>query len=150
MKTLDRKTCIDIGNRCINYSIRKASRSINQLYDMCLKPSGLRITQFSLLNAIKIYEPVNITKLAKVSMLERTTLTRNLRNLEKLNLIVATSGDDKRMHLLALSNKGNTVLAETYTYWQMAQDMIQKKAGFELIGRLMKDMGEIVSLVKNK
>ncbi len=85
-KTLDRAKCREIGRSCACYSLRRAARAITRLYDDFLRPSGLRVTQFSVLNATMLHGPVPLTKLAEMTVTERTTLTRNLTILEKKGL----------------------------------------------------------------
>src|ERR1700757_2135942 len=66
--------CMD----CTCFSLRKTTRAITQLYDEALRPTGLRVTQFSLLIATVMLESVTVTRLAEIGVMDRTTLTRNL------------------------------------------------------------------------
>jgi hypothetical protein len=60
------------------YNLRKTSRAITQFYDKMLEPSGLAITQFSLLVGLSIAQNPTITAMANEMIIDRTTLTRNL------------------------------------------------------------------------
>ena len=67
---------------CTCNNLRKAARAVTQYYDDALRPSGIRATQFSLLSAIKEFGTVSIGALAEESVMDRTTLTRNLKLLK--------------------------------------------------------------------
>jgi DNA-binding MarR family transcriptional regulator len=72
--------------------IRTAARAVTRAYDEALRPVGLRATQLSVLLAVAAEDPMSITALAKFMGMERSTLTRNLRPLEKEGLV--TLGDE--------------------------------------------------------
>ena len=61
---------------CTCFNLRKAARAVTQVYDEALKPSGLRATQFSLLSAVEIEGPVGVAALARMLVMDRTTLTQ--------------------------------------------------------------------------
>jgi DNA-binding MarR family transcriptional regulator len=67
--------------------VRAAARLITNAYDDALRPSGLRVIQFALLAAIGAEQSVSITALARLIDMDRTTLSRNLKPLEKDGLI---------------------------------------------------------------
>ena len=76
---------------CTCFNLRKAARAVTQYYDDALRPSGLRVTQFSLLSVIKQFGTVNIGTLADEAVMDRTTLTRNLKLLEQEGLVTITA-----------------------------------------------------------
>ncbi|MDH3474180.1 MAG: MarR family transcriptional regulator, partial [Rhodospirillales bacterium] len=63
--------------------LRRTARRLTQAYDQALRPSGLRLTQFSVLANLTRSGGLSITDLAELLAMERTTLTRNLRPLER-------------------------------------------------------------------
>jgi DNA-binding MarR family transcriptional regulator len=77
----------DAAKLCICYNLRKTSRAITQFYYKMLEPSGLAITQFSLLIGLSIAEYPTITKMANEMIIDRTTLTRNLNILQNHGLV---------------------------------------------------------------
>lgn len=77
------------------YNLRKVTRAVSQLYDRMLKPSVLRVTQFSLLVELAIVGSTIISELADKMVMDRTTLTRNLKPLEKRGLVVIAPGQDR-------------------------------------------------------
>jgi DNA-binding MarR family transcriptional regulator len=136
--------CMD----CACFNLRKTTRAITQLYDEALRPTGLRVTQFSLLIAITILESVTVTRLAEIGVMDRTTLTRNLRPLEKKGLIKVVSGDDQRTRIVTLTAHGKEVLSKALPLWEKAQARVIKRLGQERWNSLMTNLSEMVSLTQ--
>lgn len=116
------KAAREAGN-CICFKVRKTARLISQSYDRALKPHGLNTNQFSILALIGATpEPQSLTDTARVLGMDRTTLSRNLRHLDKAGLTrTLVDGQDARTRRLALTNKGWTVLAAALPSWRAAQ-----------------------------
>ncbi|HEY9847811.1 MAG TPA: MarR family transcriptional regulator, partial [Candidatus Caenarcaniphilales bacterium] len=92
-----------ISQVCACFNLRKASRAVTQLYDKVLQPSGLLATQFTLLSAIALTGSVTITRLAQELVMDRTTLARNLKPLERQGLIQIKPGQDQRTRIVTLT-----------------------------------------------
>ncbi len=103
---------------CVCFNIRKASRAVTQAYDAALQPSGLRATQLTLLAAISNSEPTTISQLGERLVMDRTTLTRNLRPLEKQSLIEIAPGEDRRTREVSLTARGRKALAKGIPLWE--------------------------------
>jgi DNA-binding MarR family transcriptional regulator len=112
---------------CTCLAIRQAARHVSQYYDQHLAPSGLRITQFSIL--AKLNEaggPLTINSLAEEMVMDRTTLGRNILPLERDGLIaIAQGAADRRSKELHLTDVGLERLLHAWKYWAEAQ------AGFD-------------------
>ena len=72
---------------CNCFAVRSAARHVTQLYDQLLAPVGLRVTQFSILAKLERKGPLTINVLADDMVMDRTTLGRNIRPLERDGLI---------------------------------------------------------------
>jgi DNA-binding MarR family transcriptional regulator len=106
--------------------MRKATRRITQYYDDKLAPSGLRTTQFSILQLIRLAEEISVRSLAEYLDLDRTTAGKNLQPLLRAGHIrIVKSARDARTHAISLTAKGKTALAKASPLWNEAQ------AGFE-------------------
>jgi DNA-binding MarR family transcriptional regulator len=140
----------EIGRTCACYKVRKAARAVTKLYEEVLRPIGLRATQFSLLMATRLMGPVTLVKLAKVTVMDRTTLTRNLQILEKRGLITIKSGEDRREREVNLTAGGREALTKAVPLWEEAQDRIQKGLGEERLHNLLGDLSEMTSLACKK
>jgi DNA-binding MarR family transcriptional regulator len=102
---------------------------VSQLYDHILAPSGLKSTQYSLLRIIGL-APVTIGELARFMDMDRTTLARNVRLLERNHYLNITAGEDKRTRLLSLTRKGSNAVKDATRYWKQAQTLLVSDDGF--------------------
>ena len=109
--------------------MRKASRKLTAFYDEALAPTGINISQFSLLRKLRRHGALSLTALADLVELDRSTLGRNLRVLEKLGLVELRPGRDQREQVAALTASGATTLAAGDPLWDRAQADIAHKVG---------------------
>jgi DNA-binding MarR family transcriptional regulator len=149
-KPLTMEKCKEIGQTCACYKVRKAARAVTKIYEEVLRPIGLRATQFSLLMATRVMGPVTVIKLAKVMVMDRTTLTRNLQILETRGLITIKPGEDRREREINLTAEGMEVLARAVPLWEEAQERVREGLGEERLQNLLGDLSEMVSLTRKK
>src|SRR6266851_5975842 len=76
-----RKTIVRLPCACAN--LRRADRVVTQFYDAVLGPSGMRITQFTLLQALHHAPGISQKQLAELLEIDSTTLTRTLAPLRR-------------------------------------------------------------------
>jgi DNA-binding MarR family transcriptional regulator len=139
----DLKKFFDLPALCPAFNIRAASRVITQLFDEILKPTGLQITQFAVLVGVISLDSPSINQLAKGLVMDRTTLTRNLKPLEKEGLIKITSGDDKRNHFVKITPKGKSAMEKTLPYWEKARTVVSEEFGQKHLDGLLKDLASV-------
>lgn len=130
----------EIGGLCPVFNIRAASRIITQLFDEELKPSGLQITQFAVLVGIASAESPTMNQLAQGMVMDRTTLTRNLKPIESQGLIRIKKGEDKRTSNIELTAKGKAALQKTLPYWEKARAKVSNELGVKFVQRLLRDL----------
>jgi DNA-binding MarR family transcriptional regulator len=111
----------EVATGCACRSLRRTARAVTQLYDDTLRPAGLRITQFTLLVAVALSEPVRMTRLADALDLDRTTLARDLKPLTGRGLVEVAAGDDRRTRVVRLTGQGRAAVARAYPLWRQAQ-----------------------------
>lgn len=114
---------------CTCFNLRKATRAVTQLFDEALKPCGLYATQFTLLAAVSSKENVAITELSKALVMDRTTLTRNLKPLQKSGWVEVLPGLDKRTKALSLTRSGKKVLKQAMIHWKEVQNEVVMALG---------------------
>ncbi|MCC5667054.1 MarR family winged helix-turn-helix transcriptional regulator [Nostoc sp. CHAB 5784] len=146
---LDLAQLITIEDTCACFNLRKASRAVTQLFDEKLEPSGLLVTQLTILVAISILGSVTISDLAEGLVMDRTTLTRNLKPPEREGLIQINPGDDRRVRVVTLTDKGRSVLAQALPLWQQAQTHIVESLGQERFNLLLSSLTTTVSIARN-
>ena len=114
---------------CVCANLRRASRAVTQVYDAELRVTGLRTTQFTLLQALDLTAPVTQGRLSELLSIDSTTLTRSLRPLIGKGWIASVPGSDKREHSLRLTSRGRKELREAQPHWQRAQERLHSSLG---------------------
>jgi DNA-binding MarR family transcriptional regulator len=114
---------------CACFNLRKATRAMTRVYDEAMRPSGLRGTQFPILAALIMAGPSSISDMAQHLVMDRTTLARNLKPLEKQGMVSISPGKDKRTKLVSLTQKGEDTMANALPMWEKAQNMVVEKMG---------------------
>lgn len=110
--------------------MRRAARHVTQAYDRWLAPTGLRTTQFSLLNRLARDGPRSIQKLAQEMGMDRTTLGRNLRPLERDGYVsIGIDPEDRRGRALQITPLGEAKRQEARRYWEEAQTRFEQAYG---------------------
>lgn len=132
---------------CVCNSIRQAARAITQLYDEALRPSGLRITQFSILGATLAAGPITLTQLAEATVTDRTTLARNLKLLEEQGLIRIAIGDDRREREISITRQGGEALEKARPLWQKAQEKVIGSVGRNEVKEMRKKVAAMTVLL---
>jgi len=144
---LDLKGAREIAQGCIANRMRRADRAVMHYYDDALRPFGLKMTQFTLLTALRLMAPVTIQDLAKTLVMDRTTLTRNLAALERQDLAEIAPGEDRRTRVAELSAAGHAVLARAFPEWRRAQARVRRKLGAARADRLVGALTEAVDIL---
>jgi DNA-binding MarR family transcriptional regulator len=99
------------------------------MYDLAMQESGIRSTQFALLVGIAKLQPVTMSALAKVLMLDRSTLTRSLRLLEKERMIKISKRAAMRQRFLKLTHSGEKALYRSLPLWRAAHARFVEAVG---------------------
>ncbi|TQR32824.1 MarR family transcriptional regulator [Lysinibacillus sphaericus] len=117
---------------CVCANLRKKTRLVTQFYDNLLQPTGLKVTQYSMLANIDLQQAVSISRLGEILLLDQTTITRNI-NLLKRNGYVDLTRDpqDARAKVITLTDKGVEKLNEAAPIWQDIQERIINDIGLE-------------------
>lgn len=109
--------------------LRKAARRVSARYDEALAPLGVNIAQFSLLRHIRRMAPVSLTDLAARVELDRSTVGRNAKVLQRMGLVASAAGEDQREAVLSITEAGRTVLRDGAPLWDGVQDDIEARLG---------------------
>jgi DNA-binding MarR family transcriptional regulator len=114
---------------CVCNTLRMATRAVTQLYDDALRPSGLRVTQFSILMAIARRGEANLRLLEDALALDQTTLTRSLALLERDGVTERVPHPDARVKALRLTPRGHKALEAARPLWAAAQASVLRALG---------------------
>jgi DNA-binding MarR family transcriptional regulator len=119
-------------------SFRRASRALTQLYEEALRPTGLRATQFTVLQTLSLAGEVTQGELGQILAMDSTTLTRTLTIMGSHGWIAKRRGEDRREWRMRLSKAGETELKQALPHWEKAQTRLRRQLGEELSDSLMK------------
>src|SRR5438552_4086744 len=123
--TVPFETTSHIRDRCLCLAAQRAARALARRFDEALRPVGLTSGQFSLLMSLNRLEPPSIGSVAALLVMDRSTLTANLKPLERSGLVkIAVDPADRRGRLLALTKAGRARLRSALPLW----DKMQRKA----------------------
>lgn len=133
---------------CIN--LRTAARAMTRLYDELLAPSGVRITQLATLAAVAFHGPFTMKELARALVMDRTTLTSDLKPLERQGLIEIAPGPDRRTRVIRITAQGRAAIEQAMPLWRQAQDRIGGGLGHARLNALLGELREVVSLAQEE
>lgn len=116
-----------VRDRCLCLHVQRAARALARRFDDALRPVGLTQGQFSLLTALNRAEPPTIGTVANLLALDRTTLTANLKPLERRGLVrVIIDPDDRRSRRLILTAAGRAPLATAAPIWKREHARVER------------------------
>ncbi|RKH70439.1 MarR family winged helix-turn-helix transcriptional regulator [Corallococcus aberystwythensis] len=115
---------------CNCLALRQASRHVTQFYDQVLAPSGIRTTQYSILQRVQAQGPLTVNALAEQLVMDPSTLTHNLRPLLKDGFVVLEVGrTDRRQRAVAITPEGQGVYRKARPLWLRAQADFERAVG---------------------
>ena len=132
----------DLQN-CACFNVRKSARVLTKHYDEALQSLELKPTQFTILAVLSGVDAITVTDLANYMILDRTTLTRNLRPLEKQGMIQTGAGDDRRTRMISLTKKGLKKLEAAIPLWKQAQKEVTKYLGNNRFDKFLNELNYV-------
>lgn len=110
--------------------LRSATRKVVSIYDEALAPLGINVAQFSLLRTVERLQPVSLTDLARDTQLDRSTIGRNARVIERMGLVETHRGDvDQREAIVMLTPVGTELLQNAGPLWDECQKAMEDRLG---------------------
>ncbi|HEX7289285.1 MAG TPA: MarR family winged helix-turn-helix transcriptional regulator [Candidatus Angelobacter sp.] len=131
---------------CMCASFRRATRSLTQLYDQALRPTGLRATQFTVLQALSLTGEVTQGELGEVLAMDSTTLTRTLAIMVRRGWLVRRAGKDRRERRVRLAPAGHHQLKRGLVQWEKVQRRLRKQLGDTRWHSLFKITNQVAAL----
>ena len=116
-----------VRDHCLCLQVQRTARALARLFDDAFRPVGLTQGQFSLLTSLNRAAPPTIGDVAELLALDRTTLTANLKPLERRKLVkVTVDAEDRRSRRLMLTPAGRAVLAAAAPIWKRAHAQTER------------------------
>ncbi|WP_245513441.1 MarR family winged helix-turn-helix transcriptional regulator [Enterovirga rhinocerotis] len=126
---------------CTCTTLRRLTRMVTTAYDETMKPSGLRVTQFSVLRTLARLGPLSVTRLAAEAGLDRSTMGRNLDPLEREGFVRITVGEaDHRERVATLTEAGEEAIVQATPFWDAAQREMARRISPSTINMLVRQL----------
>lgn len=121
------ETTLHVRDHCLCLAAQRTARALARRFDEALRPVGLTSGQFSLLMSLNRPKPAAMGSVATLLAMDRTTLTANLKPLERRGL-VATAVDpaDRRARLLTLTEAGRATLSNAVPIWRREHEGVDR------------------------
>ncbi len=119
---------------------------VTRTYDDVLRPAGLRSTQLAILITLSLTHSASVSALADQLVMDRTTLTRNLRPLQERGLVEVVAGEDRRTREVKLTIQGQEAVAKAIPLWDKAQGYAVEALGKRGWGGLHDSLSQLLSL----
>ena len=138
------ETTLHVKDHCLCLAAQRAARALARRFDEAFRPLGITSGQFSLLMALNRPEPPPIGPVATRLAMDRTTLTANLKPLERRGLVeIIPNPKDKRSRLLKLSSEGQALLSEAAPIWTQEHARVDEEVTSCPPGDLRKALSEL-------
>jgi DNA-binding MarR family transcriptional regulator len=117
---------VEVRDTCLCLHLQRAARAVARRFDAALRPLSLTNGQFSLLMSLNREDPPSISSVSGLLAMDRTTLTANLKPLERRGLVkVAIDDADKRTRRLILTTAGRALLVAAVPIWRRTHATIE-------------------------
>jgi len=131
---------------CNCAALRQAARRVTKIYDDALAPIGVGVNQFSILVRLSLVGPSTIQDLARLLVMDRSTLGHLLRPLEKRGFVkLEVSEEDRRSRVVTLTQAGKAAVAKARPRWAAAQRRFESSFGKEAALELRTVLKEIAT-----
>ncbi len=132
---------VEVRDHCLCLHLQRAARQVARRFDEAFRTIGLTSGQFSLLMSLNRRQPPGIGEVARLLAMDRTTLTANLKPLERRGLVAAALDPaDRRIRRLQLTAAGRERLAAAVPLWRQTQAVIEGHLGSSDADRLRADL----------
>jgi DNA-binding MarR family transcriptional regulator len=136
---------VALSNSCNCLSLRQAARHVSQLYDRHLAPHGITLNQYSILAQVSTLGAATVNEVAQHLVMDRTTLTRNLKPLQQQGLVNQEPNPaDGRSQCISLTLQGQQLLTETKPAWTAAQAQFEQSFGVERSTALRQELNVLI------
>src|SRR5215813_7417465 len=133
-----------VRDNCLCLRVQRASRGIGRMFDDAFRPFGLTNFQFSLLMMLNRPSPPTIGGLAENLAMDRTTITANLKPLERRGLVSVHRDDkDSRVKLVTLTTAGRSLLTKCVREWQAVNDAVRGRVSESELASLYSNLDVI-------
>lgn len=138
-----------VRQNCVCFNLRRVTRLVTQFFDAEMRRHGIRTTQGMLLSALHSTGTSTMADLSEILGMERTTLLRNLRPLQRDGMVSIKGGEHGGPVELSLTTKGRKQIEKTAPAWESAQRTAVQVLGEERWAALLADLEKVAVALKN-
>lgn len=122
------ETTLHVRDTCLCLHLQRAARVVARRFDDVFRPFGITQGQFSLLMSLNRPEPPTMGSIADLLAMDRTTLTANLKPLERRGLVrIKVDKTDRRSRRLSLTAEGRALLAAAVPIWKRTHAALERR-----------------------
>jgi DNA-binding MarR family transcriptional regulator len=121
---------------CVAGGVRKLNRMVSAIYDGALAGAGLKTSQFSVLVAVSNRDRVRPAELIKLLQMDESTLSRNVERMCARGWLRLERGEDRRSHLIEVTDKGRALIRKCMPAWERAQEEISQRLGADNVAAI--------------
>lgn len=127
----------EVRDACLCLHSQRAARTLARRFDDALQAVNLSSGQFSLLVSLNRPVPPSLGAVAQLLAMDRTTLTANLKPLQRRALVkVAIDKHDRRSRLLVLTAAGKNLLAKAVPIWRRTHAELDRRFSARRLAQL--------------
>jgi len=150
MHIMTNKLDMSAMENCLCFNLRWISRAVTRFFDAEVRRLGVRPTQTPILGALHAKDGWSMAELSEWLGMERTTLVRNLRPLQRDGLVQANGGGRGGHVELKITEKGRKALAKALPAWRAAQDKVVAILGRDRWSNMIRDLEQVATELKQK
>ena len=121
---------------CVAGGVRKLNRMVSAIYDSALAGAGLKTSQFSVLVAVANRDKARPAELIKLLQMDESTLSRNVERMCARGWLRLERNEDRRSHLIEVTDKGRALIRKCLPAWQQAQEEVSQRIGADTVSAL--------------
>ncbi|HWN56669.1 MAG TPA: MarR family winged helix-turn-helix transcriptional regulator [Methylomirabilota bacterium] len=121
---------------CVAGGVRKLNRMVSAIYDSALAGAGLKTSQFSVLVAVANRDKARPAELIKLLQMDESTLSRNVERMCARGWLRLERNEDRRSHLIEVTDKGRALIRKCMPAWQQAQEEVSQRIGADTVAAL--------------
>jgi DNA-binding MarR family transcriptional regulator len=125
-----------VERECVGFRVRKLNRMVTAIYDGALASVGLKTSQFSVLVAVANRDQARPSQLTKLLQMDESTLSRNVERMCARGWLRLERDDDRRSHLIEVTDKGKALIRKCLPAWQQAQEEVTQRLGADSVSAL--------------
>jgi len=133
---------------CTCANIRKAARIVTQMYEAAIQETDLKVGQVTMLAVLSNEGDMPLTSLADALVMDRTTLTRNLKPMIRDGFISIATEEDQRVRMVGLTDKGREKIKQAYPLWVGVQSKLVDGLGKNRWSGLISDLNAAVEVAR--